>query len=161
MEKKNLYTTTNPGFVKFLRNSQCYFRIIRERPSAFVLLSLVATRARRTNEKGLKYDLEIGEALVGDYSTYGVTRGFYRTDIEYLKRIKAITTRICWRGTIAKLVSADIFDINPKIPDPETTTNKNIKLANKRESILVRDIDDSLPEFSSSSQLAFKGGGSD
>jgi hypothetical protein len=119
----------NHSFIKFNRNSSKYFRIIEERPTAFTLLSLIANRARRTNEKDLMVELEIGEALIGDYCSYGATESIHRTDKEYLlKHGLILTTRTDRRGTIVRLVNSDIFDINPTIFPEEITTNKRINI---------------------------------
>lgn len=135
------------GFIKFNRNSSKYFRILEERPTAFLLLSLIANRARRTNEKDLMVDLEIGEALIGDFFAYGVTRAVYRTDKEYLTRNGFIlTTRADRRGTIVKLIDSDIFDINPTIYPNESTTNKrNISLEDRN--TLDNIIQELSPEY--------------
>ncbi|MCX6726237.1 MAG: hypothetical protein NTY75_00260 [Candidatus Shapirobacteria bacterium] len=115
------------SFIKFNRNSSEYFRIIEERPTAFTLLSLIANRARRTNEKDLSIELEIGEALIGDYFSYNVTESVYRTDVKFLvKHGFIVKTRTNRRGTVVKLVNTDIFDICPQIFDQELTTNKRI-----------------------------------
>ena len=125
--------TNNHGFIKFNRNASKYFEMCADRPTAFLLLSLIANRARRTNEKDLMVELEIGEALIGDYCSYGATESIYRTDKEYLlKHGFILTTRTDRKGTIVRLIDSDIFDINPTIFSEEVTTNKrNISLENK------------------------------
>lgn len=110
--------------------------MLEERPTAFLLLSLIANRARRTNEKDLMIDLEIGEALIGDFFAYGVTRAVYRTDKEYLIRNGFIlTTRADRRGTIVKLIDSDIFDINPTTYSDDTTTNKRINITRENDTL--------------------------
>lgn len=110
--------------------------MLEERPTAFLLLSLIANRARRTNEKDLMVDLEIGEALIGDYFAYGVTRAVYRTDKEYLIRNGFIlTTKADRRGTIVKLIDSDIFDINPTIYQYNPTTNKRINITGENNTL--------------------------
>lgn len=126
----------NHGFIKFNRNSSKYFEMIADRPTAFLLLSLIANRARRTNEKDLMVELEIGEALIGDFCSYGVTESIYRTDKEYLlKHDFIITTRTDRRGTIVRLVDSDIFDINPTIFSEEITTNKRINITRENNTL--------------------------
>lgn len=115
------------GFIKFNRNSERYFKIIEERPTAFLLLSLIANRARRTNERDLSIDLKIGEALIGDYFAYSATESIYRTDKKYLiKNDFIVTTRTNRRGTIVKLIDSEIFDICPQIIKQKITSNKRI-----------------------------------
>jgi len=126
----------NYGFIKLIRNSSKYFIMLEERPTAFLLLSLIANRARRTNEKDLMIDLEIGEALIGDFFAYGVTRAVYRTDKEYLIRNGFIlTTKADRRGTIVKLIDSDIFDINPTIYQYKDTTNKRINITRENDTL--------------------------
>ena len=128
-------------FIQFVRNSKNFEELIKRRPTAFVLLAVIADRARRTDDNNFD-DLEIGEALIGDYTTYGVSRQVYRTDILFLTNFKFLTTRTTNRGTVAKLIDKSIFDINsalsghpsnqqPTIKQPtanhQATTNKNEK----------------------------------
>jgi len=124
------------GFIKFNRNSSKYFELIADRPTAFLLLSLIANRARRTNEKDLMVELEIGEALIGDFCSYGATESIYRTDKEYLlKHGFILTTRADRRGTIVRLVDSDIFNINPTIFSEELTTNKRINITRENDTL--------------------------
>lgn len=131
----------NKGFVKLMRDSENFWEMVSRRPSAFVLLTLIAMRARRTNDNNFD-DLEIGEALIGDYETYGSTEQVYRTDKEFLKKYNFITIKSTTRGTIAKLVDTTIFDINfdstneqtnekltnsQRTANEQPTTNKNVK----------------------------------
>jgi len=96
------------GFIKLQRG---YGELIKARPSAFLLLCLIAERARRSNEP--RFDgLEIGESFIGDYESYGGTEQIYRDDKEFLQKHKIATFRRTNRGTIAKLISTEIFDIN-------------------------------------------------
>ncbi len=129
-------TQNDHGFIKLIRNSSKYFMMLEERPTAFLLLSLIANRARRTNEKDLMIDLEIGEALIGDFFAYGVTRAVYRTDKEYLmKNGFILTIRADRRGTIVKLINSDIFDINPTICSNEATSNKRINITRENNTL--------------------------
>jgi hypothetical protein len=57
------------GFIKFIRESKEYEMLILRRPTAFVLLSLIVKRAKRTNDHPYP-ELEMGEALIGDYRIY-------------------------------------------------------------------------------------------
>ncbi len=117
----------NSGFIKFNRN---YDRTIHSFPLAFNLLAVIAQRAKwRESFNNLK--LEPGEALIGDYKNYGMTRQQYRTCLIFLKSTNQITTRTTNKGTIAKLVSSAIFDINLETsnhpnsqPTNQTATNE-------------------------------------
>ena len=111
-------------------------------PNAFTLGAQIALRANRKGPDYSPYQLQKGEALVGDYKSLGITRGQYRWAKKILERIQFATFRTTNRGTIAKLINSNIFDINieednqqhnyptaTKRPsnDHQTTTNKNIK----------------------------------
>jgi hypothetical protein len=113
----------NGDFIKTARNSQLADFIIRKRPTAFVLLYLIAKRAKRTNDHPDK-SLEIGEAEIGDYESYGVTRQVYRTDLEWLVTNQLVTTKSTNKGTIVKLVNYEVFDINAEQPTTKLTRNQ-------------------------------------
>ena len=98
--------------------------------SAFCLLFIIAKRAKRSSDHPDK-SLEIGEAEVGDYETYGVTRQVYRSDLNFLKTNHLVTIRTTNKGTIVKLIDTDIFDINQeevttKINESQPTTNQQL-----------------------------------
>jgi hypothetical protein len=78
---------------------------------AFGLLGLIAFRAcwRATFSAD---GLQIGEALIGDYKNCGMTRRQYRTRVARLEKWGFIETRTTCKGTIAKLRSNAVFDIN-------------------------------------------------
>jgi hypothetical protein len=111
-------------------------------PNAFALATLIAIRANRREPDFSAYSLEPGEALIGDYESCGLTEGQYRWAKEILKRGNIVTFRATNKGTIAKLVNSNIFDINIELNDGQSikpttgrrqandgqaTTNKNIK----------------------------------
>jgi hypothetical protein len=116
------------SYIKLNRGGYAKLKMIKERPTAFLLLNLVADRAKRTTDHPNK-DLEIGEALIGDYENYGVTRQIYRTDKRYLIANQQLTTRLTTHGTVAKLINSNIFDINEDTANhpsnTKLTTNKN------------------------------------
>lgn len=112
---------------------------------AFLLLTHIALRAKRTSEFNI-YGLIVGEALLGDYKNYGMSRQEYRTALHNLKKWDFITTRTTNRGTIARIIDNSIYDINEETQQParqptanqqattkqpstnhQTTTNKNDK----------------------------------
>lgn len=129
------------GFIQLIRESKEFDMLILRRPTAFVLLTLIAKRAKRTNDHPYP-ELEMGEALIGDYEIYGATERTYRTDKQYLKKLKFSTFRTTNRGTIAKLTNSSVFDINigdegranrqreRQISDDQATTNNNVKKGN-------------------------------
>lgn len=91
-------------------------------PFAMILLQVIAERARREN--GLPDGLTIGQAQIGDWENYGMTRQNYRTALDILelrKYIKIIetnrtrkksTTGSTTKGTLVELTSSTIYDIN-------------------------------------------------
>jgi len=78
---------------------------------AFGLLAVIAFRARWRLAFSAE-GLEIGEARVGDYENCGMTRREYRTRIARLVKWGFITVRPTRKGTIARLISTAVFDIN-------------------------------------------------
>ncbi len=104
---------TDRGWIKFRRGKQAE-ELIKD-PKAWTLYSLIAYRAKRTNEKSI-HGLEIGEALIGDYRACGLTEKEYRGAKERLSRIGIASFRRATtganKGTIAKLIDSSVFDIN-------------------------------------------------
>jgi hypothetical protein len=96
-------------FIQFLKSEESLELI--SKPNELALLSLVAIRAKRTN--GLSVNgLGPGEAMIGDFEACGLTRQRYRTALKNLKKWGILTTRTTNKGTIAKIINTDIYDIN-------------------------------------------------
>jgi len=135
----------NDGFIKLNRSKETE-KLIKDDPNAFLLLTVIALRANRTNtpnDKGLSQ----GEALVGDYKNYGMSRQEYRGAILRLRsnhqnnhqNNHQISTRATTKGTIVKLTNSSIYDINQEAEQPTkppdsnqqdnqtATTNKKLK----------------------------------
>lgn len=119
--------------------------------NAFILLTIIAHRARRNDNSINEHNLELGEALIGDYATCGMSEQEYRTAKLQLTRFKIITTRATTKGTIAKLTDTSIYDINideaneqdngqvtddstgsQRTPNERPTTNKEVKKVKKK-----------------------------
>lgn len=124
------------GYLQFTRNSE-EIELFRLRPSAFLLLALIAQRAKRTEDHPNK-DLEIGEALIGDWEKYATSREIYRNDIKFLIKHQKATIRTTTKGTIARIVTTSPFNISEEIATTtltikppsshhQATTNKNVK----------------------------------
>jgi hypothetical protein len=115
------------GFIMFNRADET-IELLRD-PYAFALLGLIAQRARwRTLPDGL----ELGESLLGDCERFGMTRSIYRRALRKLVKWRQITIRTTNKGTIAKLISSLVFDINLTENDnpeshPERQQNANGK----------------------------------
>jgi len=106
-------------FIKLMR-SQETIELMKSRNS-YILLSLIALRTKRTN--GLSVDnLEIGEARIGDYKACGLTRQEYRTAIKKLEKWELVTFKTTNRGTIARIINTNIFDVNIEEPDTPVDT---------------------------------------
>ena len=112
------------GFIK-LKRSDATWELLQD-PKAFVLLTLIALRAKRTGDFNI-YQLKIGQALIGDYKACGLTRKEYRNAKGRLKRHGLADFRATNKGTIATLLDNSIYDINEEVSGPAKgnhTTNQ-------------------------------------
>jgi hypothetical protein len=118
------------SFIKMIKSRKS-IELLKDR-NAFALLAQIAFRAKRTNDFSV-HGLEIGEALIGDYKSIGLTEQKYRTAKAKLKTWGFITTKATNKGTIAKLINSEVFDINKESEqrtkqqdnnDPATTNKK-------------------------------------
>ena len=105
-----------------LHRSREFDELVSSRPNAYLVLSIIASRCWRGG-KGNPYKLSIGEALVGDYTSCGLTRAKYRTALKHLEDMNYITIKTTNKGTIAKLEDTTIFDPNFVFSE-DSTTNK-------------------------------------
>ena len=107
--------------------------MIKANPNTFILLYVIAYRARWY--KGFNaYELEPGEAMLGDYNTYGMSERQYRTAKEQLERWKFATFRTTNRGTIAKIMDTRVFSVLNNSADRQNdgqTTNNQRTTARK------------------------------
>jgi len=140
------------NFVKLNRDTDIFWKLVQKRHSAFILLSIIAQRARRFFDEDTR--LEPGDAWVGDFEKYGSTRSKYRTDLKYLIDFGLITTRKHDRGTAAKLIDSTIFDINPAEEIKYVTINKNSERTIKPEIIKTKGLVESPGIIDSPSLLA-------
>lgn len=97
------------GFYKTFRGEPT--RELMHNKNAFMLLSLIALRARRTQSFSTD-NLEPGQALIGDHRACGLTQSEYRTAKKSLARYHLATFKTTSKGTIATLCNTDVFDIN-------------------------------------------------
>jgi hypothetical protein len=119
------------GYIMFNRADET-MELLRD-PHAFALLALIAQRARwRTlvSPDGL----EIGEALLGDCERFGMTRSVYRRALKKLVKWEQITIRATTKGTIAKLISSLVFDINQTPGDHPESHQERQQSANGKPS---------------------------
>jgi len=85
--------------------------LLRRYHNAFVLLTVIAQRARRTRPDSI-IELNVGEALVGDHATYGMSQQEYRTAKKQLQKFKLATFKATTHGTVATLSNTRVYDIN-------------------------------------------------
>lgn len=128
---------TNPRFIKFIPSDSSDW-LQKNHPNAFLLLCLIAKRARRFN--GHVDGLEIGMAQIGDYQSAGIeTEQKYRTAKNVLIRIGAIkiietarkrknsTTGLTTKGTLVTILKSDIWDINPEVDNDRANDRATTK----------------------------------
>jgi hypothetical protein len=137
--------------------------LIECHPNAFLLLTVIALRARRV--PNIIKNLDVCECFVGDFDKIGLSRQQYRTALDVLESLKFIIKTPTNKGTVVKLINSNIYDINiedanqpdnhpDNQPDnqPATTNKKLKKLKNeKKKHIPASDIIDlynkTLPEL--------------
>ncbi len=113
------------GFIKLMR-SDATRELLRDGP-AFQLLTQIALRAKRTNDFNV-HGLLIGQALIGDYASCGLTRRKYRTAMAHLERYGLARFQATHKGTIATLLDITIYDIN----EEQASQRCDQRPANKR-----------------------------
>ena len=107
----------NYGFIKQSRNPFIDNELLKH-PHAFVLLTQIARRTHRGDGPNPK-QLAVGEALLGDYRSIGATERRYRTAKNWLEKSGLATFKATNKGTIAKLTSTDIYDLNILMDDEQ------------------------------------------
>ena len=130
-------------FVQLIRSDAT--RELMKDSSSFMLLSLIAIRAKRTSELNIN-NLEIGQALIGDISSCGLTARQYRTAKSRLAKWGLATFKTTNKGTIATICNNLVFDINEdssdkpatsqrQTKDKPATTNKNV---NNEKNVIIK-----------------------
>ena len=112
----------NAGFIKFLRSDVA--EELMRYPTSFTLLAQIAFRARREVPKINPFHMQVGEALIGDFQSIGLTRQQYRDALDNLKTWGYVTTRATNKGTIAMLCGSDVYDINTVSQEPASQPTK-------------------------------------
>jgi len=128
------------GFIKLTRADDT-LELLKDH-NAFVLLTVIALRARRTEEFNVR-NLRPGEALIGDYARYGMSRQQYRSAQRRLRHWGFASFKPTTNGTIATLLDERVYDVNiarekpsggpgttiahPSSDRPATTTKKHKK----------------------------------
>src|ERR1035437_9972641 len=136
MKKQKQRSDHGNGWVKMNR-SEIVDEVIAKNKNAWCLLSLIAKRAWRgpgINRHGCR----VGEGFIGDYKEYGFTQMGYRVAKKQLEEFGCVSFRTTNRGTIAKLLGPEIFDINVDMSvtdrakqredNDQATTNKKLRM---------------------------------
>ena len=111
------------AFIKFMRDDADgeIGRLMRRTPWAFLLLAWIAIRANRTNEPNLQ-GLLPGEAFLGDWEQMGFpSEKIYRNAKDILRNKKLATFRNRGIGTVVRIETTEIFDINEEKTGAERT----------------------------------------
>jgi hypothetical protein len=107
--------------------SEDALELIRSNKNALVLAFVIAIRARWKKDGFHRFNLQPGEALLGDYESYGMTEREYRTAKENLSEWQFATFRTTNRGTIGKLTDTRLFSVLQNSNDEQNakqTTNR-------------------------------------
>ena len=119
--------------MKLMKNKET-MELLTNAPNAFMLLTQIALRAKRTNDFST-HGLTIGQALIGDYKSIGLTEQKYRTAKGLLESWGFATFKGTNKGTIATLINSRVYDINEECRqrskqrsgNDQVTTNKKEK----------------------------------
>lgn len=131
----------NTGFLK-LTLDFAEIGIFKKRPTALLLLLLIAKRAKRSNDHPDK-ELEIGESWIGDWAYYCHSERCYRTDKKWLEKYQIVTTKVTSKGTTAKIVGTSYVDINPekvtsKVTDKRRTSDDKQDREDREDNIYMQ-----------------------
>jgi hypothetical protein len=91
--------------------------------AAFVVLYIIAYRARWNPEALNPHGLELGEAIV-DYKSWGIPRQQFRTAVRLLERIGLATFKLTNQFTVGKLTNGKVFDFFPAKGNPRSTNRQ-------------------------------------
>jgi len=117
------------SFVKLNRSVET--RELQKDPFAFTLLSVIAERAQRGNRPNI-HNLSVGEAEIGDFKSYGMTRGQYREATKRLIKWGFATIRTTNKGTVARLINTAVFDPNLDEEQPASPPSNSHPATNKQ-----------------------------
>jgi len=113
------------SWVKLMRSETTRELLAKDIP-ALLLAILIAIRTKRT--KGFSiHGLQLGEALIGDFKSAGLTERSYRTAKQHLEKYGLATFKPTNKGTVATLTDTRIFDVNL-----EQNDEQNVKQATDR-----------------------------
>jgi len=119
------------SFFKASRSNDGEELILNGYHATFILLYIIAKRAKRT-ESFSSINLQIGEALIGDWKKLKLTEQQYRTAKANLEKWGFATFRTTNRGTIATLTNTSVFDINVEHEQRTEQRTNNEQTTNKQ-----------------------------
>ena len=96
------------GFIKL--NRGLWTNDLLAEVSAWHLLTVIGLRARWSDRPN-RHNLKIGQALIGDSKTYGLTSKKERNARKLLTKLNLVNFKATTRGTIATLISNEVFDL--------------------------------------------------
>lgn len=149
------------GWFKATRSEEA-LELIRANPLALVLAYVIATRARWRDGFN-RYGLELGEAMLGDFESYGMTEQQYRTAKEQLAKWKFAAFRATNKGSIGKLTDTRLFSIlatgsneqnDKQVTDSQRTGNGRVT-TNEEQKSLRRNKTGAAKESRPASSIAF------
>src|SRR5690349_17900842 len=96
------------GYIKLFRGTG--IELLQSDPKAYLLLSQIALRALRKNANysGLKAN----QCYIGDHENIGLSQQEYRNAKKRLSKHGLVFFTSTNKGTIATLISSEVFDIN-------------------------------------------------
>ena len=105
------------GFIKLYRSEQAIN--LQHNMCANHLLYVIALRASRSGNPVL--GLKPGDAMLGDYNNYGMSRQQYRTALKNLESWGYIKLNLTNKGAIASICNSAVYDINSDEPNHQLT----------------------------------------
>lgn len=97
------------GWVKAIRSDDA-LELLKANPLALALAYVIAMRAK-WREGFNRHGLGQGEAMLGDFESYGMTEQQYRTAKTQLQKWNFATFRATNKGTAGKLIDSRLFEV--------------------------------------------------
>jgi hypothetical protein len=97
------------SYIQLYRNEKTE-TLLKQYPKAFLLLTQIALRARRT--PCVMQNLKVNECKIGDHKNCGLTQKEYRTAKSKLVAFSFCSFKGTSKGTIATLLNSNIYNIN-------------------------------------------------
>jgi uncharacterized protein YdaU (DUF1376 family) len=121
------------GWFRAMRTPDA-IELIHANPWAFVLAYVIAYRSQYSDTFN-RHNLKLGEALLGDYASIGMTQQQYRTAKAQLAEWRFATFRATNKGTIGKLMDTRLFSVfrlegndqnNKRVTNEQRTGNERV-----------------------------------